>query len=432
MNPAVILLVVFFLLVFIKVPIAYSLLLSSIVTLFAMSGIHGIPIAMVATSTYGAIANQSLLAIPFFVLAGNIMVVGGIAKRLVDFFNVIVGRISGGLAHAATLACMFFAALSGSSAATAASVGKAMIPEMDKHHYDRAFSAAVVATGGILGMIIPPSIAMIVYAQVAEVSVTKMFTAGIIPGVLGGLVIMVYSFFYAKKHKFNDDEIEQGERPRFIPSLKNAFWALTFPLFILGGIYMGIFTATEASAAAVFYGIVVSLIYKEISFASFKKAVIDAVYDTATILLIMASSSLLGWVLTVLQIPQKMTTFFLSISDNPHIILLLILVLYLIIGCFIGTSPAIVLVVPILLPVIKRLNLDLIFFGVFTVFSLGIGLITPPVGTDLFVVCGISGLKIEPVIKAVIPFIILFALLCVLFIFVPELITFLPSIVAVS
>ncbi len=430
MSPAIILLIVFFVLIFLRVPIAFSLLLSSMVTLFAMSGIHGIPVAMVASSTYGAIAKESLLAIPFFVLAGNIMVVGGIARRLVEFFNVLVGRVSGGLAHATTLACMFFAALSGSSAATAASIGKAMIPEMKKHNYDEAFSAAIVATGGILGMIIPPSIAMIVYAQTAEVSVIKMFTGGVLPGILGGVVIMIYSFFYARKHNYKP--MTKEERPKFWPTFKSAFWALTFPFVILGGIYGGIFTATEASAVGVFYGIIVSLIYREISIASFTKAVIDAVYDTATILLIMASSSLLGWLMTVLQVPQTMTELFMSISDNRYVILLLILVLYLIIGCFIGTSPAIVLVVPILLPIINQLQIDLIFFGVFTVFALGIGLITPPVGTDLFVVCGISGLKIEPVVKAVFPFIILYSLLCVLFIFVPQIITFLPSVVAVS
>ncbi|MDY3282470.1 TRAP transporter large permease [Dysosmobacter sp.] len=430
MNPALILIITFFVLMFLKVPIAYSLLLSAVATLLSMNGINGIPMTLIASSTYAAIAKQSLLAIPFFVLSGNIMVVGGIAKRLVDFFYAIVGKIAGGLAHAATLACMFFAALSGSSAATCASIGKAMIPEMEAHGYDRAFSAAVIATGGILGMIIPPSIAMIVYAQVAEVSVTKMFTGGVVPGILGGLVIMIYAYFFAKKkhYKTSKDDVEKIS---LWATFKDAFWALTFPLVILGSIYGGICTATEASAISVLYGLFVSFIYREISWKSFKHAVVDAVYDTATILLIMATSGLLGWLLTVLQIPQAMTTFMMSISNNSHVILLLILVLYLIIGCFIGTSPAIVLVVPILLPVVRALNIDLVFFGVFTVFSLGIGLITPPVGTDLFVISGISKLKIEAVIKAVIPFIILYTLLCVLFIFCPAIITALPGIVSV-
>lgn len=429
MNPAVILIITFFVLMFLKVPIAYSLLLSAVATLMAMNGINGIPMTFIASSTYAAIAKQSLLAIPFFVLSGNIMVVGGIAKRLVDFFYAIVGKIAGGLAHAATLACMFFAALSGSSAATCASIGKAMIPEMEAHGYDRAFSAAVIATGGILGMIIPPSIAMIVYAQVAEVSVTKMFTGGVVPGILGGLVIMVYAYFFAKKnnYKTSKDDVKQI---RLWATFKDAFWALTFPLVILGSIYGGICTATEASAISVLYGLIVSFIYREISWESFKHAVVDAVYDTATILLIMATSGLLGWLLTVLQIPQAMTTFMMSISNNPHVILMLILVLYLVIGCFIGTSPAIVLVVPILLPVVRALNIDLVFFGVFTVFALGIGLITPPVGTDLFVISGISKLKIEAVIKAVIPFIILYTLLCILFIFCPNIITALPGVVS--
>lgn len=430
MNPAAILMITFFVLMILKVPIAYSLLLSAVATLMSMNGVNGIPMTMIASSTYAAIAKQSLLAIPFFVLSGNIMVVGGIAKRLVDFFYAIVGKIAGGLAHAATLACMFFAALSGSSAATCASIGKAMIPEMEAHGYDRSFSAAVIATGGILGMIIPPSIAMIVYAQIAEVSVTQMFTGGVVPGILGGLVIMVYAYFFAKKHHYKTSQ-DDVNRVGLWATFKHAFWALTFPLVILGSIYGGICTATEASAISVLYGLIVSFIYQEISWESFKHAVVDAVYDTATILLIMATSSLLGWLLTVLQIPQTMTTFMMSISENPHVILLLILMLYLIIGCFIGTSPAIVLVVPILLPVVRALNVDLVFFGVFTVFSLGIGLITPPVGTDLFVISGISKLKIEAVIKAVIPFIILYTLLCIVFIFCPMIITALPSLVSV-
>ncbi len=208
-----ILLITFFVLVFLTVPIAFALLAAAMATLAAMSGINDIPLALIPSSLYAATANFSLLAIPFFVLAGNIMVVGGIAKRLVDFFNALIGGVAGGLAHAATLACMFFAALSGSSAATAASIGKALIPEMERHRYDKKFSAAVVATGGILGMIIPPSIAMIVYAMTAEVSVTQLFSGGVIPGLLGGLAIMAYSFFFARKHNYTLTEEELKRRP---------------------------------------------------------------------------------------------------------------------------------------------------------------------------------------------------------------------------
>lgn len=426
-----ILLVSFFVLVFLGVPIAFSLLVSAMAALAAMNGVNGIPLSLIPSSLYAATAKISLLAIPFFVLSGNIMVVGGISKRLVSFFNAIVGRIAGGLAHAATLACMFFAALSGSSAATAASVGKAMIPEMEKHGYDRRFSAAVVATGGILGMIIPPSIAMIVYAMTAEVSVTKLFTGGVVPGLLGGFAIMGYSFWFAKKHGYEMSEAQKKELPGLWRAFKDAFWALTFPLVILGGIYAGIFTATEASAVSVFYGIIVSLIYREITWKSFCESVRDAVYDTASILLIMSASSILGWLLVVLQIPQQLSVAMLRFSHSATVILLLILLLYLIIGCFIGTSPAIVLVCPILLPVIRELGIDLVFFGVFTVFALGIGLITPPVGTDLFVVSSISKLPFEEVVKGVVPFIVLYILLCVLFILCPHLITFLPSVISV-
>lgn len=427
-----ILLITFFVLVFLTVPIAFALLAAAMATLAAMSGINDIPLALIPSSLYAATANFSLLAIPFFVLAGNIMVVGGIAKRLVDFFNALIGGVAGGLAHAATLACMFFAALSGSSAATAASIGKALIPEMERHRYDKKFSAAVVATGGILGMIIPPSIAMIVYAMTAEVSVTQLFSGGVIPGLLGGLAIMAYSFFFARKHNYTLTEEELKRRPGLFRAFLNAFWAITMPVVILGGIYGGIFTATEASAIAVLYGVLVSLIYREITIRSFIEAVIDAVYDTATILLIMGSSAILGWVLVVLQLPQSLAAAMLGFSSNPYMILLLILVLYLIIGCFIGTSPAIVLVVPILLPAIKAVGIDLVFFGVFTVFALGIGLITPPVGTDLFVVSSIARLKFEDVVRAVVPLIVIYTLLCVLFIFVPQLITFLPDLVTVQ
>ena len=417
-----ILLITFFVLVFLTVPIAFALLAAAMATLAAMSGINDIPLALIPSSLYAATANFSLLAIPFFVLAGNIMVVGGIAKRLVDFFNALIGGVAGGLAHAATLACMFFAALSGSSAATAASIGKALIPEMERHRYDKKFS----------GMIIPPSIAMIGYAMTAEGSVTQRFSGGVIPGLLGGLAIMAYSFFFARKHNYTLTEEELKRRPGLFRAFLNAFWAITMPVVILGGIYGGIFTATEASAIAVLYGVLVSLIYREITIRSFIEAVIDAVYDTATILLIMGSSAILGWVLVVLQLPQSLAAAMLGFSSNPYVILLLILVLYLIIGCFIGTSPAIVLVVPILLPAIKAVGIDLVFFGVFTVFALGIGLITPPVGTDLFVVSSIARLKFEDVVRAVVPLIVIYTLLCVLFIFVPQLITFLPDLVTVQ
>lgn len=421
------LIVSFCVLAALSVPIAFALLISSVITLLAMGGIGGIPMTFVPSNLYSATEDFSLLAIPFFILAGNIMVEGGIAKRLVDFAYTLLGGIAGGLAHGVTLASMFFAALSGSAAATSVAIGKTLVPEMKRHHYDPKFCASVIATSGVLGMIIPPSIAMIVYAMAAEVSVTKLFAGGVIPGILCGLIIMGYSYYIGRKNNYVISEEELRQRPGFFATFRGAFWALTMPVLILGGIYGGFFTPTEASAVAVVYALVVSFIYRELNWKSFFRSVLDSSYDTAIILLMFAASTVLSWVLVSLQIPQALASYMVTISDSPYVIMILILILYLIVGIPIEPSPAIVLLVPILLPVVRALNIDLVFFGVFSVITLGLGLLTPPVGSILFVVSNVTDVVFEDVCKAVIPLVSLLVLFCVVLIFFPQIITFLPD-----
>lgn len=414
----------FFLLIFLSVPIAVGLILSTIITIALTNGIDNLPLILIPSKIYSSTENFSLLAIPFFILAGNIMVVGGIAQRLVRFFNSFAKRISGGLAHVSVLSCMFFAALSGSSTATAAAIGKALIPEMTRYKYDPGFAASVVATGGIIGFLIPPSISMVVYGMVAEVSISKLFVGGIVPGVLTGLGVMIISWYVSRKKEYlgSNEKINLKE---IWQTFRDAFWAITMPVIVLGAIYFGICTPTEAAAVSIFYGYFIgAVIYKEIKLKQLIQALKASLVESAVICFLMASATLFGWYLVNEQIPQKLASLLLSFSSSKIVIMLLIDVVYLIAGCFANPSAAIVLLVPILLPVINQLGIDLIYFGIFTVFVVGIGVITPPVGPDLFVVTPIANVPFERVVRSVLPFIVMMVILSVIFIFIPGILTF--------
>ncbi len=414
----------FFLLILISVPISISLILSTIITITLTTGIDSLPLVLIPSKIYSSTESFSLLTIPFFILAGNIMVEGGIAKRLVRFFNSFASGITGGLAHVSVLSCTFFAALSGSSTATAAAIGKSLIPEMKKYNYEPSFSAAVIATGGIIGFLIPPSISMVVYGMVAEVSVSKLFIGGIVPGILTALGVMAISWYVSRKKGYSSVKNKFSIK-EVLNSFANAFWALTMPIVVLGVIYLGVCTPTEAAAIAVFYGLIIAVvIYKELKFKDIIKSLKNSLVESAVICFLMASASLFGWFLVNERIPQMLAELLLSFSSSKVVILLMITVVYLIAGCFANPSAAIVLIVPILLPVMNELGVDLLYFGIFTVFVLGIGVITPPVGPDLFVVTPIAGVPFEEVVKKVIPFIFMMILLALLFVFVPSILTF--------
>lgn len=416
----------FFALALVGVPIAVAMGMSSVIAFIVVFGVNGVPLSLVPAQFFASTNSFSLLAIPFFILAGNLMVSGGITERLVSFFDSFTHRITGGLAHVVTLTCMFFASLSGSSAATDAAVGKALIPRMEKYGYRPQFSAGVVASSGIIGMIIPPSIAMIVYGATAETSISQLFLGGVIPGVLFGVGIMAVSYFRLRRRPPAVDQ-----RPFSIKevgtSFRRAFWALTIPFIVLGGIYAGVFTATEAASVAIFYGLLVAgVFYRELGWMDIYQALKNSLVETSVIMFIIAAASLFGWTLTYLQIPQAFAALLTSLTTNATVFLLLMLALYLLAGLFANPSAAIVLLVPILLPTVSDFHIDPVYFGVFTVVSLSLGLITPPVGTDLFVTSSITGLAFEEVAQSSLPYLAVMVFVVVLVIIFPSLITWLP------
>lgn len=378
-------------LLIIGVPIAFVLCGSSILAILTSGDIHG---AIVIQRMFSGSGSFTLLAIPFFVLAGNLMSVGGISKRLVNLCNSLFGHISGGLAMVAIITCAFFAAISGSSAATAAAVGTIIIPEMLHHKYDKDFAAATVASSAELGVIIPPSIGLIQYGVATGTSISDLFMAGFLPGIFICLVLCVVAHFMCKKQGFEPSS--KATREEKVQAFKDAILAILMPVIILGGIYSGLFTPTEAAVIAVFYGLFVGLfIYKEISFKDIPKILSDSAMTMATVLLIMSASTIFGWILTKLQIPQAVAKGFLGISSSKYIFLLLVNVLLLFIGMFCEAGAAMVILAPLLAPVALTLGIDLVHFGVIMMSNLAIGMMTPPVGVNLYVVCDTAKVKIE-------------------------------------
>ena len=378
-------------LLIIGVPIAFVLCGSSILAILTSGDIHG---AIVIQRMFSGSGSFTLLAIPFFVLAGNLMSVGGISKRLVNLCNSLFGHISGGLAMVAIITCAFFAAISGSSAATAAAVGTIIIPEMLHHKYDKDFSAATVASSAELGVIIPPSIGLIQYGVATGTSISDLFMAGFLPGIFICLVLCVVAHFMCKKQGFEPSS--KATRQEKIQAFRDAILAILMPVIILGGIYSGLFTPTEAAVIAVFYGLFVGLfIYKEITLKDIPKILSDSAMTMATVMLIMSASTIFGWILTKLQIPQAVAKGFLGISSSKYIFLLLVNVLLLFIGMFCEAGAAMVILAPLLAPVALTLGIDLVHFGVIMMSNLAIGMMTPPVGVNLYVVCDTAKVKIE-------------------------------------
>lgn len=418
-----ILLLAFFVLLLIGIPISFSLSISSFLAV-ALTGT--IPVMNLVQKTFRAIDSFTLLAIPFFVFAGNVMARGGVSKRLTDMAATMVGRMPGGLAHVATLSSTFFGAISGSAPATTSAIGAIMVPQMEEHGYDKAFTAAVVAASGTIGLIIPPSNTMVMYGTLANASVGKMFIGGVIPGLIMTAVIIGISFFISKRRGYHG--AERTTRAAVLTTFKNGIWALLMPVIILGGIYSGIFTPTEAAAVAVAYGIVVSFwVYKNMTWKDFLSTIAASASSTASILFLVANAHIFSYLLSSEQIPQKLAAFMVSLTTNPLIIKLLIVVVLLLAGCFLDNAVAVVLLTPIFVTVVQTLGIDLCYFGVLLVFVLAIGQVTPPVGLCLFVACDIGKVQIEKISKEVIPYIIGLIAVALLLVFFPGLITWLPS-----
>lgn len=403
--------------------IGVALGLSSAIVLYA---VLDMPLIVVVQRMFTSVDSFSFMAVPFFMLAGAFMSDGGVTRRIVDFSMALVGALAGGLALVVAVAGMFFAALSGSSAATTAAIGASMIDEMERRGYPRSFAAAVVASGGTVGIVIPPSITMVVYGSIANTSIADLFIAGFAPGILMGVSMCVVSWVISKKNGY------QGEGHfsvmRILRSFRECFWALMMPVIILGGIYTGIFTPTEAAAVAAVYGALVGFfIYRELTLAHLPKTLLSAAYNTTMIMFVVGAANLFGWILTNAQVPHMLAQSFATLTDSPIVFLMLVNVLLLFIGTLINASAAVVILTPILLPVATGMGIDPMFFGVLMVVNLAIGCITPPVGLDLFVVASITGLSIDKVTAKVMPYLIMLLVDLVLLTYFPSIITFLPD-----
>ncbi len=399
------------------VPIAISLGLSTLATVICADTL---PIEYLAQTAFTSIDSFPIMAIPFFIAAGTFMGAGGLSQRLLALADEMLGGLYGGMALVTVATCMFFGAISGSGPATVAAIGALTIPAMIERGYDKYFAGAIVAAAGAIGVLIPPSNPFVVYGISAQVSIGDLFIAGIVPGIMTGLVLMGYSYFYAKSRNWRGEA-----RTRTLASLTaaiwNAKWALMVPVIVLGGIYGGIMTPTEAAAVAAFYGLIVGMfVYREIDARKFVDCCVESCETSATIIVLMAMATLFGNIMTLEDVPGTIARAILSFTESKIVVLLLINVLLLIVGTFMEALAAIVILTPILLPVVTGVGVSPLHFGVIIVVNLAIGFITPPVGVNLFVASGISKSKLEYLARAVMPMLALMILVLLVVTYIPE------------
>ncbi len=406
------------LLVTINVPIAVALGIVAVIAMVVTSGIAVLP--NVGLVMFDGATSFPLIAIPLFILAGAIMNATGISRRLIAFASSLVGFVRGGLAMVSIAASLFFAEISGSAVADVAALGSILIPAMKKRGYTTPFAAAVMSSAATLAVIIPPSIPMIIYGVMAEVSIVELFVAGIIPGALGGLLMMFVAWLYARRHNF---PVEGAfELRRVGTTFREAGWALLLPAIILGGIFTGWVTATEGAGLAVVAALVIgSLVYRELDLAQLKEAMLEGGIQTAVVMLLVAASALLGDYLTEMRVPQSVASGIMGVTRNPWVILALLNVFFLAIGLFLHSAAAIILVVPIVMPLVRAAGIDPVHFGLIVTLNLGIGQQTPPVASVLVTACSVAKADIWEVSKVNVRFVgvLLFVLL---------LVTYLPAI----
>lgn len=392
-----VLLGVFFVLVMLGVPIAVSIGLATVSTLLITLP-AGPAVTTMAQRLAGGLDSFTLLAIPFFVISGYLMGRGGIARRLIEAAKAIVGTLPGGLALVNTISCMLFGSISGSAVAATSAIGTFMIPTMEDEGYEREFSTAVTITGSILGLLIPPSNVLIVYAVASgTVSIAALFMAGYVPGLMAGALLMLVAAIYSHRKGYpRSDRIPMRAA---LKKLAQAGPSIAMVLIVVGGIIAGIFTATEASAIAVIYALILSLIYREIRIPDLPAILLKSIETTAMVLLLIGVSTGMAWLLAYGNIPQAISNGLLSISDNPFVLLLLINIILLVVGAFLDITPAILIFTPIFLPVAMTLGMSPLHFGIMLVLNLSIGLCTPPVGSVLFVGCAVGDTSIQKLIR---------------------------------
>ncbi|WP_137178953.1 TRAP transporter large permease [Roseomonas sp. AR75] len=401
-------------------PIALALGIAPLPTMIGL----GIPLIAIPQVVFESLDSFALMALPLYVLAGRLMQVGGIAQRLVGFAIAVVGVLPGGLAAAVVLTSMLFATISGSSAATAAAIGGVLIPEMERQRYPRPYSAAVVASSGELGVIIPPSVPMVIYAVLTGVSITDLFIAGVLPGLMIGLSLMLTASLMAMV-------AGHGERMRMslpdyaanlLAAFRRAFLSLLMPVIILGGIYGGLFTPTEAAVVAVVYALILGIfVYGEIRIAEVPRIFADAALTSSVVMIIVGFAAMFGFALQLLQAPQAIAALLSGVSSDPLVFLLLVNLFLLVVGMFMETFAAIIILAPILAPVAQAFGIDPVQFGLIVIVNLAVGMVTPPVGVNLFVACGIARISMEQLMRPLSVFLAVLLLNLMIITYVPAL-----------
>ncbi|HJW74664.1 MAG TPA: TRAP transporter large permease [Thermoleophilia bacterium] len=410
-------------LILVGVPIAFSLGLASMAFLW----LTGTPLSSITQVGVTGLNTYPLLAIPFFIMAGEVMNTGGVTRRLVGFASAWVGHFTGGLAHVAVVANMVMAGLSGSAVADASALTTVMLPSMVKRGYPRPFSAALLMSAATIGPIIPPSIPMVLYGLAASVSIGALFLGGVIPGIVMGVCLMGYSYLVARRH---------GYQPEHAYSLRHALRAtvealpaLFMPIILLGGVLGGLFTPTEAAAVSVVYGLLIGFfVYRELRLDNVLELLRLTAYRTSLVVIILASTTLLGYVLALEQIPTKVSEALLQLSSSPWVLLVLINVFLLFVGCFIDAAAAILILAPILVPIVAEVGISPVHFGVIMVLNLMVGLLTPPVGGLLYIVSEVAQMRFEVLVKAVLPFLLPLLVSLALVTYIPWLTLWLPSV----
>lgn len=399
------------------VPVAFSIVISSVAVLLK----GDVQLLMVVQRMFTSADSFSLIAVPFFIFAGDLMAKGTVSKVLVEFAESVLGMIKGGLSIVSVLAAMFFAAISGSGAATTDAVGATLIPELKKRGYDESKSIALVAAAGTIGVVIPPSVPMVLYAVIAEESVNTLFKNGFIPGILMGAILIAIALVEAKR--FNYPKGAAFNLKNVWKTFTRAIWGILMPIIILGGIFSGYFTPSEAADVAVIYAIFVSFfIYRDMTFRQLFEIMKGSAKTSAVIMIIISCSGPFGWVLANWKIPEAVSGAVLGISTNPYIIMLLVAIIILIAGVFMETSSAIIILTPVFLPLMRAMGISMVHFGIMFVVGIAIGMITPPVAINLFVASGITGLPIENISKSVIPYLLGLVVVFFLIVYVPMLV----------
>ena len=408
----------------IGIPIAYSLGISSLITVIQ----QGLPLMVIPQKLFNGMDSFPLLAIPFFMLSGDLMNGGGLNKRIIRVANAFLGDLPGSLPIITIVASAFFAAISGSAVATVAAIGGITIPAMIKQGYPDHYAAGVASSASIVGPIIPPSITLIVYGASLQLSISKLFLASAVPGLLLCVSFIVVAIYQAKKHNFpKEGKTDWKEK---ITALKDGFWALMMPVIILGGIFSGLFTPTEAAVVSVVYAFIIGLfVYKGFTIKDLPRILGEAAVSTATIMLILATSKILAWVITVIKLPVMVANAILGLTDSSFLIFMLINIILLIVGCLMEANAAIIILIPILVPIITQLGMSPITFGVLMTVNLCLGLLTPPVGVCLLLGSQMAGSKFEKAVVSMIPFFAVGIIVLLLTTFVPALTLWLPSLI---